>query len=547
MHNARREAWGVPSISPQALLEGRSETVLLSTQREVAASELKYTILDDRAVVFRNVHELAELYQATKKPNLTDLVSFRPERVLLQQTIAAVITRVQLTPKSEAEASSLEHDQLLQRTIKQIHEHILSQEAETRDKIQELYTKREEIEQILAAQLNGESVHSTDESLFTACNAALAQARSSIQNYNPGEHVSDYTTEKAILALATDIVYRAYSNQIMQAFVNTQIDRLASTQTIRLFEPPASTERELFMLAGGQASGKGGACALLRHSAEHKGISWVNISKGGADNFKKLLEPPDIIPELSDQLTGNEASYINWNLTKNRLISEANESRAPHIYSEQVIVSDDMIDVALINGGSAKIIMVSTKVEDAIQRAYARGEATGRFIPTQILLSAHRNSALNLPERIQHAAEKDVTITFFDNNVPKDTQPALIAEIDCLEKIIIIHDKSKFEEFIKKIAINIAATNETEVYHQAKLATVSIETYFQNCTDIGFTIEYPLLQTIPEEVIERRRSEQAALKQQIRTTQASTSAHAPEQIDESTASLPPAVSPKREP
>lgn len=140
----REPAWSVPSINLQTLLTGGDPAVSLSTAETVEVTDLKYTIIDDKNVVFRNVHELAELYQATKIQNLVELVSFIPERVLLQQTIASVITRVQLTPQTTEEEASLEHDKLLQRVTKQIHTHILG-EAETQNTIDALYAKREEI------------------------------------------------------------------------------------------------------------------------------------------------------------------------------------------------------------------------------------------------------------------------------------------------------------------------------------------------------------------------------------------------------------------
>lgn len=483
----KKAAWNVPVINPQAYIAGGFSGLLLSTGKRVEDADLKYTIIDHEKVVFRDVHELAELYQATKIANLVELVSFRPERIALQQSIASVITRVQLTPQNRQEEESLEHDKMLERLSQKVYEYSASTEKYT-EEISELYKKREEIEEIISATVAGQSVSSSNSALVDACKAAVKKCTILIVNDVLGEHVDNYSKDTALIALATDLVYNKYANQKMNQLINQSIDELASKGEIKLLTIPDAADRKLFMLSGGQASGKGVACAMIRHSAEQSNVSWVNISKGGRDNFRKLLEPKDIIPELSDQLTANEGAYIHWTLANGMLVQMAKEGKAPHIYSEQPIVSEDMLELALTGNGSAKVVLVSTKVEDAVERAYKRGLEIGRFVPTKSLLSTHKNATVTLPERLAKVAGMDVELLVIDNNVPKNSPPVKIAVINCLNNEIIIYDNERVMDFIKKTAINADAKKPADVYDEAKVAAVSIDVYFEPCIKNGYKV-----------------------------------------------------------
>lgn len=485
----RKISWNVPAFDLKKYLLSGEDKKFSSTGSEVKAEHLNYTVTNPD-FVFHNMHELAELLIATGKGNLNDLVSYRPERILLHYVIATVIMRIQLTPLNKEEEQALEHRAMLQRVISQVYDEIKNK-SQYVELVGKLYAYRAEVRAILINISKNESMPPNTSPLLEAlCREILNTCKAQIKSNDLGQHVDGYTVEQAIIDLATNRIYKIKANEGISKLINEFIDAYVQAGVYDLFEIPQPKERNLFILVGGAASGKGSACANLRYNAEKQSIEWINISKGGSDNFKQLLEPPGALREIADQLVANEASYITWNIIKNMQLDAANNLQAPHIFSEQLGVSqyDDMIALGLINDGMVKVIAVSTKVEEAIERAYARGQEMGRYIPSESILAGHKSSTETLPLCMAHYAGKKVQFLLIDNNGVKGSNPVPFAQVDCLTKAIIITDREKFNEFIKKIAIKVKAQNPDEVYDQAILSTSTIENYLAPCLEKQFTI-----------------------------------------------------------
>ncbi len=259
-----------------------------------------------------------------------------------------------------------------------------------------------------------------------------------------GAHVEGYTRKQAIIDLATDKIYKELATKIMSKIAETSVRTMIADGQLTALEPPKPDERLLFLIAGGQASGKGSSYATLKYNAEKNGIGWPNVSKGGGDTFRSLLlDPSTIHPELFSQLSTPEASYISHTIVKSKLDAMATAGVAPHIFVEQLYLGQDKINLALENGGSAHVVFVSTDVEQAIERSYGRGVDTGRFENVKGILSAHCGSTTQLPGRLRENAGKDLYITIVDNNVEKGKQPDPIASIDCKSGKIVIYDEEK--------------------------------------------------------------------------------------------------------
>ncbi|MCX7091247.1 MAG: hypothetical protein NTU48_07355 [Legionellales bacterium] len=514
----KRKVWSVPTVDLQRHIQTpNSIRSTFTSGQDITAEDLKYTILDTDKVVFRDVHELAELAIATKgnkNPKTgapftpVELVSFRPERIALHQAIATVITSVQYQPKTPAEAAALEHDPIFIRIAQQV---IVQMQTDIAAASASLMETRIRIEaQVTALLAQIEEIDATEDATVRARKKIemlrenegndLINKITSFQALIPpdaelGDHVAGYNKRKALIALTTDAIYAEEATKTMTQLAQSHVCRLAEAGEIAIIEPPRPEERKLFLIAGGQASGKGSAYALLKYNAEKSGRSWPNVSKGGGDTFRRLLLDADTVhPELFSQLSTPEASYVSHTIVKGKLDHMAQNKIAPDIFIEQLYLGQDKIDLALTNEGAAHAVFVSTDIEKAIDRAFQRGEETGRYENVKGILSAHRGSTMQLPERLIENAGKSLYVTIVDNNGKKDSQPVTIAQINCLDRTITIFDPEKMLNFIKKTAINVDATSAEQCYDSTKVDAISISGYLSRLTDYTITIEEPELE-----------------------------------------------------
>jgi hypothetical protein len=480
----KESLWKVPTIYLDSYIASKEKhmQVTFSSGDVVDVSHFKYTILDDTNVVFRNVHELAELILATKgkvHPQTEstilpiDLVSFRPERIALHEIIATIITRIQYTPKTKEEEQALEHDAIFLRIANDV---LSILQDDILRKTSQLLEMRHRFKQKIEQFINhNETKNHPLASVIATCKTMLNH------DANLGQHVIGYSKHEALVALATDMAYKTIATDEMKTLVERRIDQLIAEQQLTALVPPSPHERELFLVAGGHGSGKGSAFLILKHSAECNDIAWSNVSKGGGDTFRTLLlKHGDVHPELYAQLSSPEASYISHTVVKSKLIALSHQNTAPHIFIEQLYLGEDKLQLALHNGGNAHVIFVSTAIEVALERAFKRGLATGRYEHVSGVLSAHRGSTMQLPQRIKESRGKPVYILIVDNNGAQGTNPISVASIDCLNETIKIFDSAKLLDFIKKTAINVHATSLNTCYDETKLATLSIESYFQD-------------------------------------------------------------------
>lgn len=482
-------AWKVPTLDLLSFIkEGSIPDTELSSGEKVSVSDLKYTILDNKQVVFRDVHELAELCIATGDiPR--NLVAFRPERLALHEIIKAVITRLQYIPETAEERLSLEYDHIFLRIAKGL---IVEFKSEINLASFELYEQHKVIE-ALVTRLVLEEEFKADKLLqddhVQSCIEAIQSEKKKVNDVELGKHVPGYTIQKAIIALATDAVFTKLAQAKMEALINQLISALIEGGKLTALDIPPASQRLLLLVAGGQASGKGSSVAQLKYSAQQAGIEWSNISKGGGDIFRSLLlDHGAVPPNLYQQMCQDEASLVSHNKVFTALDKMAEQGKAPHVFIEQIYVGKEKIEMALKEGGTAYIVVVSTEVNDAVERAFLRGIDTGRFETVRGILTAHKGMAVQLPDRLSECADKSVFIRIVDNNVSKGEQPIKVADIDCINKTIQVYDKQKLERFISKTAINIYATHPDDVYNKTLMAQVSIDKYFNAASQ--YVIQY---------------------------------------------------------
>jgi hypothetical protein len=121
-----------------------------------------------------------------------------------------------------------------------------------------------------------------------------------------------------------------------------------------------------------------------------------------------------------------------------------------------------------LDGKGVAAIVVSTKVEDAIERSFDRGlkeeNNKGRFEHTIGVLNGHRGVATSFINDIFNYVGKNLDVLILDNNVEFGKQPIKVMEINLQRKEYHIHDEQRLKDFIKKTTINIQAADRNSVY-----------------------------------------------------------------------------------
>jgi hypothetical protein len=430
-------AWDVSTISMLSALQ--KEPVVDG----VALKDLKYTILDNENVVFRDSQELAELHSIDPKKPPKDYVAYRPERMALHEIVIAVSTQLKLSDETQ-----------IQKMVKEIYSEVLkdldiSALNEARKALEKDLTLK--VDKYLSQELPAQDRASI---IFSDVEKSMTEF---------GKYVPDYTKEKAMAARATDILFAEFANQQISSLVSKKIEKYEGVQ----LDIPSEDSRLMLMVCGGQASGKGSSVAILQKSAIEQGVAWENVVKVNTDSYKSLLlQPGTVKPELYSQLAQDEASSINQGIQK-RLKMMAEKGKAPHIFIDQVFVGPDQINLGLMNQGKVRGIVVSTDVRDSVERSYARGAfegEKGRYENTHGILRCHKMMTEQLPNTLAKYSGQDVQFILVDNNVAKGELPQDVMLFDMLNKNMIMNSPEKLQDFIKKCSINPNAKESGQLY-----------------------------------------------------------------------------------
>jgi uncharacterized UPF0146 family protein len=465
------EPWKIPkatltqAINKEPLIDG------------IPIADLKYTILDNANVVYRDAQELAELHSIEPTITPKEYVAYRPARLSLHETIIAISTTIKIANEAQ-----------MQDLTKLIH-------AEVVQDLDKLYLNADRlnlehnITSLVDKYLAGEDISTEfDGKLKKICDQ-IKNAESNGVVF--GKFKGNFTARDAMIARATDLMFSNLAKQQIEILV---AEKLAAHAELQYLETPAADQRLMLMVTGGPASGKGSSVVRLEENAKNEGISWDNMVKINTDIYKPLLlEPGTVKPELYSTLSQEEAATINQGIQQ-RLLAMAQEGRAPHIFIDQVYVGPTQIDLGLINGGKVRGIIVSTDTGDAVERSFARGEIDGdkgRYESTSLLLSCHKAMTEQVPTTLSKYLGKNVTFLLVDNNVKRGEQATDVMHIDLKDQNLQIYDQDNLKKFILKTSIITTAQDNESLYDRSK--TVSVAAYLNPLVERGINIQHTSL------------------------------------------------------
>ena len=237
-------------------------------------------------------------------------------------------------------------------------------------------------------------------------------------------------------------------------------------------------ERQTLTINGGIASGKGSSVQLVEHEYEYpdqlaRSRNPADNVKINGDSYKALLNPSYSGENKKfSQLVQPEVSWIGNEIFNRIQQDTSNKQMGKDIVIDKVMLPSLWIEAAISGGGTLSGIIVSTAVDTAIPRAYARGKEIGRFEHTEGILKTHKDSVSWFQSIIKNEQFKGQNIEYYiyDNNVLRGSKPNLIASIDCKNNQIIVNDVVGLRKFLKKGLIDIE-----ETLHDTHADTTKIE------------------------------------------------------------------------
>lgn len=472
-------AWNVPTLDLKKELQNKKENF----------NGKPYTIFNKK-YVFRSAKEIAELLQFT--PDIIPrniakyLVTYKPERLALHALIVASSIKIKLEDEEQLQV-------FVNNACK-----VLNDNEQYQELIKDAYSERQKIEEKVKKTVlklkKGELGDGLDneQKFIKKWHDNLTDKGNTL---GLGQYSPKYNLTHAIVAKATDEIYNQTVKFKIDNFINEVVDTAIKNSKELAITLPQPNERLTVMIAGGQASGKSGALKIAEASLKDINKNLINFVKINTDSYKPLLlEPGTVNSLIYSQLTQPEASLIHGQIQE-QIQALVDQNKAPDVYIDQVYLGKDKLNMSLDGKGVAAIV-VSTKVEDAIERSFKRGfqlkNNQGRFEHTNGVLGGHKGVATAFIEDIFEYVGKNIEILILDNNVDFGKPLIKVMEINLKNYEAIIYDVERLKAFLKKTTINPEASNKGSVYNSDSLEKTA-EKYQQFITKLsqkGIQVQY---------------------------------------------------------
>lgn len=233
--------------------------------------------------------------------------------------------------------------------------------------------------------------------------------------------------------------------------------------------------RQSVLVVGGAASGKGSITILAKKSLKDDTVEL------NPDLYKKLILPEHKIDyTLYDKrdtkiqhgsITHTESSII-FDKIADRWSQMAKSGRAPNLLMDVCRAGNWMIDIASSGNTKINVMAANVSTSSALDRAWQRGEATGRFMPTKDLLQGHADQIYTQSNAITN---RSCNILVFSTETVYGHVPTLAMFTDQESKSLNIVDHKAVVHYLHKASINPQATSE-ENLHNLRSSTYLIDT-----------------------------------------------------------------------
>ncbi|MBQ8481245.1 MAG: hypothetical protein IJ532_01765 [Alphaproteobacteria bacterium] len=256
--------------------------------------------------------------------------------------------------------------------------------------------------------------------------------------------------ERVIVDLVANAENLKENKRLVEAIVSGK-DGVFDSHYIEQFDKLTQHDkdsRQAFLIVGGAASGKGGVTNAVKNAQKDRN----DMMEINPDLYKKLLLPYEKIGdliELHSSLTHAESAII-FTAISDRWKNMANNNKAPDILMD--VVRAGQWQLGILSTGDTKI-NISTPVLPiltALQRAYKRGEQTGRFEPTNYVIQGHKDQL----ELNKGAMKRGIDYSFYNTDVKLGEQVPLVANFDAKQSKMTIYDMKVMWDYFSKSQLN---------------------------------------------------------------------------------------------
>lgn len=248
----------------------------------------------------------------------------------------------------------------------------------------------------------------------------------------------------------------------------------------KLPEVPTS-QHTTAMVTGGPAIGKTSVVSTFKNE---KPELFESAARVNPDDYKAVLASPEKYGRAFADVAHGESSLIAQKILT-RMEEKLQAGQAPNVVLDVVSPNESRMNLA--NQSEHLVVMVGTlPPEQALDRSYGRFLETGRQTPTEVVLGGAQKASKLTPVVLEH---NDLNMRVYSTDVPKGSEPRLVASWDSETKTLNVHDPDSFVDFVERQNINPKATSPEELYPKARTPE-SIATNLSEYTNRGAKVNF---------------------------------------------------------
>ncbi len=346
----------------------------------------------------------------------------------------------------------------------------------------------------LAAVLSRWEEHerSTSDDCERACLAALARVVTAVA----GRHGRIIGNRELIASIAVNLVMNDYGSEVLGQALQPHFRKAAEAEGFRLL--PAQDQPVVMNTKGASASGKSTMRPLQHQLADRIGVSWDDFALISPDIWRKYLLDYDSLGEAykyAGMLTGHEIDFIDRKLDR-YMAGKGAQGDMPHLLIDrfrfdsfspeaEAAEADEPVRLLTRFGDLVYMFFMITPPSETVVRAWRRGLMVGRYKAVDDLLAHNVEAYSGMPNLFftwAQRSDKRLHFEFLDNSVPQGQLPRTVAfgwngELNILD-ISRLLDVDRFRK------VNLNARAPEDVHQHAAMADEQNLDFLRKCAEL---------------------------------------------------------------
>lgn len=299
-----------------------------------------------------------------------------------------------------------------------------------------------------------------------------------------------------VVRLASILVCNSYGSHCIGTLIDPIIREAAELEGYRLL--PYQAEPFVMNVKGASAAGKSTIRPLQRELAARLGVRWEDFALVSPDYWRKFMLDYDSLGgqyKYAAMLTGQELEIIDKKLD-GYMAEKAARGETPHLLIDRFRFdsfessSPEKIGSRLLSrfGHTVFMFFIITPPTETVERAWKRGQTTGRYKAVDDLLYHNIEAYTGMPQlflRWVNKKKQKVHFEFLDNDVPFGERPKTVA-FGWNGEITIL-DPECMRRLNSYRRINVEATRPEDVYLEALDKEGDLlETFVEKIPNVAF-------------------------------------------------------------